>query len=205
MKNFAVWLIYFSLILVFAMPKGLETELSNSRGTLKLLCPTSNTGHSPDRKSCEPSIFALATATDYVREYGQMDMASYVKGALKILDSNLLLSPKLAGWKLREYGYGMWAPGIFFINGAALSFDRDIPFGLFHLLLASVLWAITFLVINLLLRRQFGFLSAFILPRTAFLLPLFSSYFFSLRSCANREHIYCGINSWSDPAGELYF
>lgn len=171
-----IFLAYFILIIAFSLPNGLQTRLSTPLE--EPLCQQVKRENSVRPLDCGKSIFAYSTADDYLAQYGGLDMASYVKGALQIVDNNLLLSPKLAGWKLREYGYGMWAPGIFILNAIPLTLNRDFPLGAYHAVLAATLWAVAFTSVTVLLLTRLPVFFAIAIPLSVFSLPLFSNYFF---------------------------
>lgn len=92
-KTLEIFLTYFILVIVFSLPNGLQTKLSS-------LVDDPLYHQAIDQSSfplldCGKSIYAYSTADDYIMQYGGMDMVSYVKGALQIVDNKLLLSPKL--------------------------------------------------------------------------------------------------------------
>jgi len=181
--------LYLVSILLIALPDGMSTLLARD-GLPNPDC-TQTTAQENVSKNCNPTLWltARSTAKEYLDFFGYEDPASYVRGGLLLSGNdgpglseatsrmvNLSILNRLRLMNL--IGYGLWPPGMFFLNALPLKLSVDVSLGLYQVLVSSSLWAVAFAMIASLLAIRMRLWLAVTLPFMMMSLPLFHDYFF---------------------------
>lgn len=187
-KQFLFFLsIYLTFILLLALPDGSETLLA-PYGAPNPEC-VQKLAQENVAKKCSPSLylFAHSTAKEYISFWGGADSGSYVRGGLLLAvgesrDSSGVVTnitnPSVIGRLnvMNEIGYGMWPPGMFFLNAIPLSISTEIPLGLYQVIVVTVLWAAAFALVASILALRIRLWLAIISPLFITVFPLFHDY-----------------------------
>ncbi len=182
-----VFLLFFcaclGLNLFVALPAGRDTFLV-SYGVPNAACVQSSITDAPI-KNCNPTlrITPKSTINDYLLFFGAGDPGSYARGGLLLAGMEwggaypTVQLPMIARLKLMNLiGFGVWPPGMFFLNALPSMVSADIPLGLYQVIVASTLWAIAFALIASLLILRARLWLALILPVFLMSFPLFHDY-----------------------------
>lgn len=180
---FLFFCVYLIMNLCIALPEGSRTTIV-SYGIPNLECVKTPTGAGLT-KTCSSTLrmTAKSTAQDYLHFFGPGDPASYASGGLALAGKewgsayHTAELPLFARLKLMNLiGYGMWPPGMYFLNALPLMINTDVPLGLYQVVAASTLWAIAFALIAslLILRTRLWF--AVLVPIFLMSFPLFHDY-----------------------------
>ena len=179
--------VYFISILVLALPDGSATRLS----PLTIPNPECSEIAVPAEviKNCNPvlTLYANAKAHDYLLFFGGGDPGSYVKGGL------LLAGKEVSGLSdgsgdiakqsvvkrlklINTIGFGMWPPGMFFLNALPLSVSSEFPLGLYQVIVTATLWTVAFALIASFLALRYKPWITIFFPSLIMVFPLFQNY-----------------------------
>lgn len=182
-----ILLIYWAFILLLALPDGGETLLA------PYSIPNPECAQKLDQENlamkCSPSLYLIAhsTAKEYMSFWGGGDPGSYVRGGLLLavgesrdsngVVTNIANSSVIGRLKvMNQIGYGMWPPGMFFLNAIPLSVSTEIPLGLYQVIISSALWAVAFALIASILALRMRLWLAVTPPLFIAIFPLFHEY-----------------------------
>lgn len=182
--------LYLVSILLIALPDGMSTSLAPNE-VANPACIHTNI-QEETTKNCNPTLrlTARSTAKEYITILGYSDAASYVKAALLLNGMevngvsreviNYMASLSMADRlkQVNTIGFGMWPPGMFFLDALPLKLSADAPLGLYQVTVSSSLWAIAFAMIASLIATRTRLWWAVVLPFFMMSLPLFYDYFF---------------------------
>jgi hypothetical protein len=180
---FGALLFYFTVILLQALPSGLDSQLTDGVPN-----PECNVDQNARPAYCKKAtqISARSTAQDYVEFFEGGDPGSYARGGLLL--AGKAVPGAYEGWgdpdmsgsvfdrltRLNNtYGYGTWPPGMFFLNALPLSIDVHAPLGLYHVLATAALWAVAFSLLAAQLATHLRWPIAVLGPALIMWFPLF--------------------------------
>lgn len=148
--NIGLWLFYFAILTVVALPEGLNTSLRG--GGLG-----------------SAGIKVLSSIAELKAIFGGCDAGSYIIGAEDILAHGF--------WGSYWY-YNLWAPGFFWLQAIGMAlFGASLKIGLYLCVLNALCWSATFWLIYYVCKQNCSQWLAALLPCLMFAFPFFRDYF----------------------------